>query len=75
MQQHIVPVSGDRFQPALLDIVECGAQTDGISDILPVPASNRAGGVWYTVCSNVTSRIMLPPPCQGGDSASTSVRP
>ena len=45
------------------------------SAILPVPASKRPGGGWNTVRSNVTSLIMLPPPCHGGMSSSTSRLP
>ena len=39
--------------------------------MLPVPASKRPGGAWNVVFSNVTSSIMLPPPCQGGIASST----
>ncbi len=31
----------------------------------------RPGGAWNVVFSNVTSAIMLPPPCQGGMASST----
>ena len=45
------------------------------SAMLPVPASNLLGMGWNTVFSKVTSAIMLPPPCQGGMSSSTSRLP
>ena len=43
--------------------------------MLPVPASNLTGAGWYSVFSNVTSRIMLPPPCHGGMVFSRSAFP
>ena len=46
-----------------------------LAAMLGVPASKRAGGPWNCVRSKVTSRIMFPPPCQGGMCSSTAPLP
>ncbi len=73
--EEFVLVPRDVLDAELLQIIERGAQSDGVRDVAGAGLESRGRMLKAAIFSKVTSVIMLPPPCQGGESSSTSGLP